>query len=55
MNIRNRLLPVITDRLLKGWLPRVLCNTDTGMPTIPVPAHKGDVGTGLAFFILADM
>jgi hypothetical protein len=37
------LLPVITtDCLLNGWLPRVLCSTEIGMPTMPVLTGSGD-------------
>jgi hypothetical protein len=52
----KRVLPVTTtDRLLKVWLPSVLCNTDIGMPTIPVLPRNGDVERGLAFFVLVGM
>jgi hypothetical protein len=50
---QNTIIPgPTTDRLLKGWLPRALCSTDTGMPTISVLPRNGDVEIGLALFVL---
>jgi hypothetical protein len=41
---RNAVLPVtIPDRLLKDWVPRVLCSTEIGIPTIPELPRNGDV------------
>lgn len=42
--LQNAVLPVtIPDRLLKDWVPRVLCSTEIGIPTIPVLPRNGDV------------
>jgi hypothetical protein len=53
---QNTVLPVITtDCLLKGCLPRVLCSTETGMPTIPVLPGSDDAGRCLVPFTLLGM
>lgn len=54
-SIIKTLLPVITtDCVLKGWLPRVLCSTEIGTPTIPVLPGSGDADRGLVPFALSD-
>jgi hypothetical protein len=56
LKYRNTVSPVtIPDRVLKDWLPRVLCSTEIGIPTIPVLPRNGDVERGLAFIALVDM
>jgi len=53
--LNHCMLPVITtDCPLKGWLPRVLCSTEIGTPTIPVLSGSGEADRGAVPFELLD-